>query len=191
VEGEDPQEVIGAAVRARQQANALIVGEHVVDEAVASLPSRLRREVEDLSTVGWISLSKVETLQDAIARVAGRDPEELHDLAVRRAQEIALKGIYRLTLRLSTDRWLVSRAQMMFRKTRRIGQLAATIPEPGRARAVLTEWPSMSDRGMRQVGLGIESLLSLTGRRNVRTTWEREGDGAVYDARWSPPRAIE
>jgi hypothetical protein len=178
--------VLGAGVLARMRANEAIVGSDVVRAALSRLGRDLRAELEGLSSLSWIDLDTVERIQDAIALEAHRDPERLHDEAIRRAQEESIRTIYRIVLGLASDAWLVSRTQAMFSRTRKIGQLRSRIPRPGEAELVLTDWPNIRDRHARQVAIGVETLLSLTGRGNVNVSYTLHADGAHFSARWDP-----
>ena len=178
------QSVLGAGVLARLRANEAIVGEDIVRTALRRVGPELRGEIEALTTLSWIELEKVERLQDAIAIEAHRDPEALHDEAVRRAQVESLKTVYRIVLGLASDAWLVSRTQTMYRRTRRIGRLVSRIPSRGHAELELTEWPGIRDRYARQVGIAVETLLSLTGRTNVSVRHTMTPEGARFTARW-------
>jgi hypothetical protein len=180
----ETQRVLGAGVLARLRANEQIVGRAAYDSALRAVPAELRTEVEGLTPLAWIDLDRVELVQDAIATAAGRDAEELHDEAIRRAQEQTFRTLYRLALRLASDEWLVSRTAAMFRRTRAIGSLASSMPEPGRADLVLSEWPGIRDRYARQVAIGIETLLTLTDRRDVKVRYDLEPDGARFVVTW-------
>jgi hypothetical protein len=184
------QEVLGLGVLNRIEANAEIVGSEVVEIALSRLRKDLREEIQNLTPLSWIALERVEQFQDAIAIEAHRHPEKLHDEAIRRAQELSFKTAYRIVLRMASDRWLVSRTQTMFRRTRRIGQLRSRIHAPGEATLRLSDWPNVCDRYVRQVVLGIETLLELTGRVNVETSYSMRPDGADIEARWEKKSTV-
>jgi hypothetical protein len=149
----------------------------------------LREEIESLAPRAWIELDRVERFQDAIAIEAHRDPERLHDEAIRLAQEISLETVYLIVLRMATDRWLVSRTQTMFRRTRRIGQLRSQMRTPGNAILRLSDWPGVRDRYVRQVVIAIDTVLRLTGRVNVETSYTLRPDGADIQASWQKASA--
>jgi len=180
-----PPLVLGAAVMIRKRLNEEIVGRPTVRAAVAKLPPAVRDEWESLGAFSWISLDTIEMVQDAIAAEAGRDPEELHDTVIRQSVEHALHTIYRVVLRVASDRWLVSRTSTIFRHTRKIGNLTSRITTPGRAELVLSDWPDMRDRYARQVAIAVERILTLTGRRRVEVSYARTADGARYIATWA------
>jgi hypothetical protein len=89
-----------------------------------------------------------------------------------------------MLLRLSSDEALIKRTPMIYSRSRNVGELSARIVEPGRAELKLTEWPEITDRQMRSVGVGIESVIALTGRRSVQMRCTRTASGAVFDLRW-------
>lgn len=184
VKNEGYQEVLGAAVQKRLQANAALVGEAVLNKGLATLTPELRHELETLSPIGWIALGKVELAQDAISRAAGKDPEAFHDEVIRRSVDDALSTLYRVVLRFVSDEALVARTPAMFRRTRRLGRLISKIDTPGRAFLELSDWPGIEDRHIRQVGIGVERVLVLTGRREVALGHKRRDDGATLWARW-------
>jgi len=178
------QFVLGAGVVARQRANDAIVGRSVVLAALERCPAEARAAWTEVTTMSWVSLDLIEVVQDEIARQSGLDAEQLHDQVVRRAVEDALLTVYRSLLRFASDAWLVSRAQAMFNRTRKIGKLAADMPGPGQARLVLSQWPGTTDRYARQVSIGVERVLTLTGRKSVAIRQELTPDGARFLVSW-------
>jgi hypothetical protein len=178
--------VLGAAVLARQRANEAIVGRGVVEAAVAKLDAELAALWRGVTAMTWVDLEALEQIQDAIAREAGRDPEELHDQVIRRSVDDALKTVYRIVLRHASDHWLVSRTSTMFKKTRSVGNLTSSIPEPGCAELELTDWPGIRERYLRQIAIGIERVLTLCGREDVRVRYTRTPVGAEFAASWTP-----
>jgi len=173
-------------VLARQRANEAIVGRAVVEAALESVDAQLAALWRGVTAMAWVSLDELELVQDAIAQAAGRDPETLHDEVIRRSVEDALKTLYRIVLRQASDRWLVSRTSTIFRKTRNTGHLTSTIQEPGCAELELTDWPKIRDRYLRQIAVGIERVLTLCGRADVRVRYSRTTEGAMFYASWTP-----
>jgi hypothetical protein len=178
------QFVLGTGVIARQRANEAIVGRSVVLAALNACPAEARGAWTEVTAMSWVSLDLIEVVQDEIARQSGLDPEQLHDQVIRRAVEDALLTVYRPLLRFASDAWLVSRAQAMFNRTRKIGKLAPEMLGPGRARLVLSQWPGITERYARQVSIGVERVLSLTGRKSVETQHELTADGARFFISW-------
>lgn len=176
--------VLGAAVMARRRANEDIVGKVTVEAALEKVAPEIRSEWDGLHALSWISLEDVEAIQDAIAVEARRDPEELHDAVIRASVERALKGLYRMVLRYASDEWLVAQTAAIFRHTRKRGDLSSTIPEPGRAELSLTGWRGIRDRHVRQVAIGVERVLTLSGRRDVRVESQPAPDGATFVVTW-------
>lgn len=178
------QEVLGAAVQKRLQANVALVGDATVRQALASVTPELRHEIETLSPMSWIALAKVELIQDAISHAAGKDPEAFHDQVIRRSVDDALNTLYRVVLRFVSDESLVLRTPAMFRRTRKLGNLVSRIDRPGHAELELTGWPGIQERHVRQVGIGVERVLVLTGRHDVTLSHKRRPDGATLSVRW-------
>lgn len=178
------QEVRGAGVLKRIAANVAVAGHRAVDQAMQAIPSDVRTELQHLDALDWIELQRVEILQDAIAAHAGRDPEALHDEVIRRTVDDALHTLYRVALRFASEEWMVARTQAMFGKTRKIGRLVSRVPEPGSAELELSEWPGIRERYVRQVAIGVERVLVLTGRADVRVEHLRRMDGATIQVRW-------
>ncbi len=178
------QRVLGAAVMARLRALEAVAGGDVVSRARATLAPDVREALTSVRAIAWVPLESVEALTDAVATALGRQPERFHDEIMRRSVDDAFGSIYRFVLTLASDDWLVARTPQIFRRTREIGDLVSEIHAPGRARLVLTGWPRMRDRYARQVAIGVERLLTLTGRREVRIAHSLTPDGATFDATW-------
>ena len=176
--------MLGAAVLSRCRALAAVAGEPAVSAAQRSLPADLRARLESVNAVAWIALDDVEALTDAVAHMVDREPEAFHDEVIRRSVDDALLGIYRFALRFATDAWLVSRTPSIFLRTRSLGRLVCAMPRSGEARLTLTEWPGILDRHARQVAIGVERMLVLTGREGTRVTHVLNASGAVLDVTW-------
>jgi hypothetical protein len=166
---------------------------HALEEDVGSaavalgrerLPPRAREELAEITSISWVANTTVSALVDAVAAAAGVDPEPMLDRAIRRGVERTFKTVWRMLLRLSSDEALIKRTPMIYSRSRNVGELSARIVEPGRAELKLTEWPEITDRQMRSVGVGIESVIALTGRRSVQMRCTRTASGAVFDLRW-------
>ena len=59
----------------------------------------------------------------------------------------------------------------------------ARIVEPGRAELKLAGLPDISEQA-RSLGISIEAVVSLTGRRDAHIRFSRTSSGVVYDLRW-------
>ena len=55
---------------------------------------------------------------------------------------------------------------------------------PGVAEGMLSEYPSFTPPELRSLGVGIQCILELAGRRDVQVSCERKPDGGRYVFRW-------
>jgi hypothetical protein len=161
-----------------------MVGADVVRRALASLPDAQRQQLEQAIALSWIPMSLVGAVVDEVARLAHRDPELLIDEAVRRAVSYTFKTAWRLLLRVTTDEALIARTPIIYAKSRNVGHLAAALKSHGRAELTLTDWPAVSDRQLRTIGIAVQTVLELAGRRNVRIQGQRTLQGAQYALTW-------
>ena len=73
---------------------------------------------------------------------------------------------------------------LIYQRSRNTGQLSARVTEPGNAELLPTEWPNISDRHLRTIGVSIRRVVELAGRREVRMTVQRTPEGGRYELRW-------
>lgn len=161
-----------------------LVGAAVLGRVVASLPRAVGDEWSTATSLSWVRVDTTAAVIDAVAAATGRDPDALFDDLVRRTTEKTFRTIWRVLLGLASDAALVSRTPGIYARTRSVGRLGAELLEPGQARLVLTGWPGITERSIRAVGIGVEVVLGLTGRRGVRWKWVRTEDGAVLRLAW-------
>jgi hypothetical protein len=161
-----------------------IVGADLFHQAMGRLPDDARAQFEQALAVSWIPMTLVGSVVDEIAALAERDPELLLDEAVRRAVHHTFKTAWRMLLRITTDEALVARTPIIYAKARNVGHLEATVKCPGRAELTLTQWPMVSDRHIRTIGVSIQTVLEIAGRKNVRIRSQRTVHGAYYVLTW-------
>lgn len=161
------------------------VGGDAVDRAFASLSREQRDRLNAAVPAAWLWATDVDDLYYAIAEAAGRDLLSFYSDVVRQGIEQTLRSVWRVLIRLSGPRALLLRAPIVYGRGHSAGTIVPKILEPGRARAVLTGWPGMSD--LRRVGVaaGIETLLSVAGRRDTKVEFEATDDGAIFQVSWS------
>jgi hypothetical protein len=160
------------------------LGEETVKRGIASAPPEMRAEFEALTPIAWFPNTTLSSLIDAVAAAAGLDPEPLLDAAVRRAVERTFKTVWRMFLRFTSDEALIARTPMIYSKARNVGQLVAKVLEPGVAELTLSDWPEVTPRQIRTIGIGIEEVVRLAGRRQVALASSRSADGAIYRLTW-------
>ena len=161
-----------------------MLGSETIERAKARLPVDLRTEIEALTAVSWLPNTTFGTLIDEVASCAGRDPEALIDQAVRAAVDRTFKSVWRMFLRVTSDEALIKRTPMIYQGSRNTGQLNARMVEPGYAELLLTDWPDVSERHLRTIGVSIQRVVELAGRRDVRMTVQRASQGGRYELRW-------
>jgi hypothetical protein len=161
-----------------------LVGSAAFARGRQRLSTEVQRELDSISAVSWVSNSAVNQLMDEVARAAERDPEELIDQTVRISAERMFKTVWRVLLRMTSDEALIKRTPMFYARSRNTGQVASRIIAPGRAELLLTAWPDVSDRTLRTIGVGIQCVVELAGRQQVRMTYTRTAEGGRYEIRW-------
>ena len=161
-----------------------IVGKDVVASALAGLPSETRSEFVEITAISWVPLTTVTRVVDAIAAAAKVNPERLIDDAVRRAVERTFKTVWRVMLRFTTDAALIARTPVVYSLSRNIGKLTAKVVTPGKSEVTLTEWPGISPRHVRTLGISIVTVVTLAGRKDATITSTPTQDGAVFHLSW-------
>jgi hypothetical protein len=174
----------GTTVRALKDAMQELVGMDVVATALASLPAEVREAFEPVTPMTWVPLDAIYTSVARVAEVAGRSFDDLMDEAVQRAGEKTLRTAWRMLLRVTADRALIRRAPILYAKWRNIGRLETVSTDHGKAELFLTEWPGMSERNIRSLGITIENVLRLAGRKQIKVQWQATPDGAKYAVVW-------
>jgi hypothetical protein len=163
-----------------------ILGTDMYRRARASLSDQLRDELDAITALSWVPNTTFGSVVDRLAEHARREPEALLDEAVRRAVDRTFKTVWRTFLRFTSDEALIKRTPMIYARSRNVGQLSARIVAPGQAELRLIDWPDISDRQMRSIGVGIEAVVGLSGRHDVRMSCVHTSEGARYELRWRP-----
>ncbi len=180
-----PPSVSGALVRELRLAAEEMLGADLVTSALASVPQETRDDFENALPVGWVPISSVERAFEAIATAAGRGVEDLHVELARESVERTLKTFWRLLLRVTSDAALISRTPVIYSQSYNRGRIVPTIPSPGRGEIALVDWPDAAAWPIRGTRVGVETVLRLAGRRDVRVEGRRTPTGALYVATWS------
>jgi len=176
--------VAGIAVLDLMRALEEIVSTEVFLRAREALPPGVREDLDAVSAVSWVPNDTLNSVIDEIARAASLDPEAMLDQAIRSASQRTFRTVWRMFLRVTSDEALIKRAPVVYGRSRNVGQLSARIDTPGVAEVLLTEWPDISDRTLRSIGVGIQSVLEIAGRRDVRMSYIRTPSGGRYELRW-------
>lgn len=175
----------GALIIDQRSGLQCLLGEEDYRLVLSQLPAEVRETYESAMGVSWVPCGHVDKVITAAAHHVGRHPLEFHAELSRQNVERTLRGTWRVLLRFTGDRAIVQRTPLMYRKTFDTGELEGTIIEPGHAEVTLHGWPEISDIHLVGLQMGIETVLSITGRPNVRCSRRRTPEGAVFDLRWS------
>jgi hypothetical protein len=181
---EAPPSVSGTLVRGLLEVARDVVGADTMARAFNNTPPGERTAVESALPGGWVPIASVERSFMSIADAAGRDLPGLHLELARISVERALKTFWRMLLRLTTDEALVSRTPIIFGKSYNRGRLVPTIVSPGRGEVRLIDWPEAPDWPLRGTRVGVETVLRVAGRKDVRIDMQRTPTGALYVATW-------
>ena len=153
-------------------------GRPLLLRAVERLEPEQQEQVMGVLSVGWVPISTQQALYEALALETGDCAEELHMEMVRRSVEHNMRTLWRLLLRLTSDEALILRGPLLFKKGYRQGTMVAEKIAAGRGRLTVSEWPNMPAISLRGLRVGIETILKLAGRRDVRVKIEPTADGA-------------
>jgi hypothetical protein len=132
----------------------------------------------------WLPVAAVEAAFESLAKAAGRDLPSLHLELAKISVDRALRRFWRIFLKLTSDEALVSRTPVIYAKSFNRGRLTSAVPAPGKGQVELLDWPSAPEWPVRGTRIGIEAVLSLAGRANVRADVRRTATGAIYAVTW-------
>ena len=183
VASSEPQ-VSGALACGLREVVAEIVGPAAIERALLRVPSDLRATYSGALPVGWVPIRVMESVFREIAVETGTNVADLHVRVARTSIERTFRRFLRLLLKITTDQALVSRTPVIFARSYDCGRLEAKVPEPGRGVITLLDWPDAPDWPLRATRVGIESVLAIAGRREVRVTCSRTSTGAIFFANW-------
>lgn len=161
-----------------------VVGSDVVDAALEGLPGPVRAAYDGAVPVAWIEVEHIDAVYAAIARQADRELYGLYREVVLEGVSRTLRTIWKMLLRLTTDKALVSRTPQIYLKSHDTGRLDSRIVAPGHAEIDLLDWPDVPELRLHGVANGIVATLTVAGREDVTIDWTRTDQGAHFKARW-------
>jgi hypothetical protein len=167
-----------------------LVGADTYARALASLDDAVRQEIEQATAISWVRMSASNDLINAASRLSGSDPELIYDEVIKRSVQLTFGGVWRVLIRFATPETLVTRAALLYSKSRDTGKLTASLIRPGYAELRVTEWPRMSERYIRGIGITSKALLLMSGEKIVSHSHATTRDGGLIRVRWgaaSPP----
>ncbi len=178
--------ISGALITQHRAILIELVGEPVLTRALAKLSPADRELIEGATSLSFVPIRTADAMYRAIGSESGRDHAHLHEQVSRMSLDRALKTIWRLFLRFTSDEALVARTPVMFTKAFPQGVLIPRIVSPGRAEIRVESWPHMPEYAIRGTRVAIENVLRLAGRSNVKITSEATHDGCLYRTSWVP-----
>jgi hypothetical protein len=178
--------ISGALITQHRAILVELVGEDVLTRSLAKLPAADRETLLSATSVSFIPIRVADALYRAIGAESGRDHVAIHEQVSRTAVDRALKTIWRLLLRFTSDEALVARTPVIYTKAFPQGVLVPRVTGRGEAEIRVTEWPHMPEYAIRGTRVAIESVLRLAGRTAVKLVAEPTHDGCVYRATWNP-----
>jgi hypothetical protein len=177
-----------------QEAIGRLFGAGVVKRGLARLDPAERAQLETLTTVGWVPVTTLAHAVDEWSSEAGVSDHELTVRGVRESTRSTFTTVWRVLLHFTTDEALVTRAPLLYSRTRNAGTLTVTSYTARDAQLVLTRWRDPTDRQLLSLAVSFETVLELTGREPARCTFKRTQDGGAFRLRWGnaslPPRSF-
>lgn len=160
-------------------------GANVVEAAAKDLPRDLRRELEEVTAIGWAPAALVPALADAVAKRVHEHPDQLLDRVARAAMERSFRSVFRAFLNHSDDEALLARMPVIYARLRDTGQLAARRLGEHHAELRLTGWPGIDERQAHLLALAFETFAEVVGRKRPLCRCEVTDDGALFRLTWS------
>ena len=163
---------------------AELLGPDAVTRALSRVDADTKARYETLTAVEWVPIKTMETVFGELAKETGTTVGMLHEKVAVISIERTMRTFWRLLLRLTTDNALISRTPVIFAKSYDHGRLEAVIPEPGRGEITLHDWLDVPEWPLRATRIGVQTVLSIAGRKDVRVQCRRSNTGASYLATW-------
>lgn len=182
-DGDEPS-VSGTIVNGLVVVAKETLGESVVARGLAMVPKDAAALVLAALPGQWIPIAGAEVAFSGVARAVGRDWASLHSELSCLSVERAVKTFWRVLLRFTSDEALVARTPVIYGKSYNRGRLVPRITGPGRGQVDLVDWPDVPEWPIRGSRSGIETVLRVSGRKDVHVEGQRTPTGATYIATW-------
>lgn len=175
----------GIAARDFQWALRRVVGDSVFEVALGQVSLEAREVLCNVPTDPWVPLAMMGELIEAARDHSGMDEDELMERTIRMSTEHTINTVWRVLLRVTTDKALITRTPLLWKRTRNVGQLEVTEHGKGRGTLQVTGWPGLTRRSAFALAINIRTILECAGRKEVRVKWGRSRDGARYHVSWA------
>jgi len=174
----------GMAVLDMRWAIEKTLGSDALRTALDRVSPAAREEYTHATSLSWVSYATLAEVHDALATETKNDPMKLADRLARVTVERSFTTVWRIFLRFTSDEAIIVRTPAFYAKSRSVGYMASRILEPGLAESIISGFPTIPDRDIVILAASIETVLSLAGRKDVRSQGERNADGARFMTRW-------
>ncbi|MCU0685839.1 MAG: hypothetical protein MUF34_26960 [Polyangiaceae bacterium] len=161
-----------------------LYGQDVIARVLGRVPDKTREIFEGATHLSWVPCEQVNQIYDAVAEEVGLSPRELRERVVPLSVERSLTTVWRVYLRLTSDKAFFERAPLLYARSRSVGTMSTRVIGPGSAEMLIRGWPRMPERDAFSLALGAATVLRLAGRRAVRVDHATMPDGARLTARW-------
>jgi len=183
VQGSGPR-VSGAMLIGHRLAMEDLAGADVVSRALASLGPERENDYRTMTALSWLPVELADAVTTAVAREAGRPLMEFHGEVTRLNLQRTFTTLWRLLLRVTTDSALMSRTPSVYARTFDQGTLVSQVVAPGRAEVKVRGWADMPPLQLEGLRVGVDTVLVVAGRRDVKVFGERHAQGANFTASW-------
>lgn len=182
-EGEEPL-VSSALICDQLRLMRELYGAETVARAEAAMPAALREALAAVSPGGWTSLDVARELKNGVASLVGVDPLAFQRDICRKGVERTLTTIWRFLLRQLGDEALAKRTPILYARSFNKGSLALAGWRDGGAELELRGWPRMPEYDLVGLMAGVQTVLELAGRKDVKVTSTRRAPLVLLHASW-------
>lgn len=176
--------IAGPNARVFRECVVELYGAEKLDEALRAVPVEVREEFSLVVVPAWVRLSTMEAVFASLAHLRGATIEAQWEALVRQGAQRWFRTVWRVLLGLSSDAGLISRASMVYGRTRNVGTMTSRVVSPGHAEFELTGAAGLPHHQLRVLGVAMGQILEAAGRKDARFVCEITPQGANYRATW-------
>jgi hypothetical protein len=174
----------GMAVLDMRWAIEKMLGPSILKLALERVTPAAREEYTHATPLSWVTYTTLAEVHDAVATVTRMNAMVLADKLARLTVERSFTTVWRIFLRFTSDEAIIVRTPAFYAKSRSVGYMASRILEPGRSESIVSGFPTIPDRDIVILAASIETVITLAGRKDVKSKGERTPDGARFITRW-------
>jgi hypothetical protein len=174
----------GMAVLDMRWAIEKMLGASILKLALERVTPSAREEYMHATPLSWVTYGTLAEVHDAVAAVTRVDAMVLADKLARLTVERSFTTVWRIFLRFTSDEAIIVRTPAFYAKSRSVGYMASRILEPGKSESIVSGFPTIPQRDIVILAASIETVITLAGRKDVKSSGERMPDGARFITRW-------